>query len=165
MAQSSVYNGQKYYSFSSSSSSSPDLDENFRSRLFQWVDENGDGKISPGELQCCLRVIGEEITEEDAKAMVESEDSDGDGFLRYAEFERLVGEEGEGEEETRRTLREAFQMYVGEEKGCITPRSLQRTLARLGEVKTIEDCRLMVDSFDLDRDGVLSFDDFSAMMI
>lgn len=128
------------------------------------MDENGDGKISPSELQSCLRMVGEELTEEDAEEVVESADSDGDGLLGFEDFAKLVAE-GEGEEERIQSLREAFGVYAAEEGGCITPRSLQRTLALLREAKTLEDCRLMIQCFDLNGDGVISFDEFIAMML
>ncbi|XP_078443991.1 putative calcium-binding protein CML31 [Wolffia australiana] len=137
--------------------------DNLLERLFRRVDDNGDGKISPAEVRDCLRAVGEEMTEEEAAAMVELADTDGDGFLSLEDFERLLGEEKE-EEEERRRLKEAFEMYVEAEAGCITPRSLRRTLSLLGEVKTIEDCRVMIRRFDLNGDGVLSFDEFDAMM-
>ncbi|CAA7407478.1 unnamed protein product [Spirodela intermedia] len=143
---------------------SPQHRERYLGRMFRFVDENGDGKISPSELQSCMKTVGEELTEEDAEAVVESADSDGDGLLGFEDFARLVAE-GEREEERKRSLREAFGVYAAEEGGCITPRSLRRTLARLGEAKTLEACRLMIQRFDLNGDGVISFDEFIAMML
>lgn len=134
-------------------------------RVFRYFDEDGDGKISPSELRSCMRTVGEELSEEDAEAVVESTDSDGDGLLGFEDFVRLV--EVEGEEERTRDLREAFRMYAASEglEGCITPKSLRRMLRRLGESKTIEQCKVMIQRFDLNGDGVLSFDEFKVMML
>ncbi|CAA7407476.1 unnamed protein product [Spirodela intermedia] len=136
--------------------------ERYRGRMFRYVDENGEGKISPSELESCMRTIGEELMEEDAEAVVESADSDGDGLLGFEDIARLMAE-GEGEEERKRSLREAFGVYAAEEGGCITSRSLRRTLARLGEVKTLEDRRLIIQRFDLNGDEVISLKCFSIM--
>jgi calcium-binding protein CML len=73
-----------------------------------------------------------------------------------------------GEEDRRRGLRQAFGMYSETENnveaGCITPASLRRMLARLGEHQDVDECRAMICRFDLDGDGVLSFDEFKIMM-
>ncbi|XP_017697114.1 putative calcium-binding protein CML19 [Phoenix dactylifera] len=132
-------------------------------RVFRYFDENGDGKISPAELRSRMRIAGEELSPEDAEAVVASSDSDGDGLLCYDDFVRLL--DVEGEEEKARSLREAFRVYEMEGRGCITPKSLKRALRTLGESRTTKECVAMIRRFDLDGDGVLSFDEFSVMML
>ncbi|KAJ8499449.1 hypothetical protein OPV22_010001 [Ensete ventricosum] len=132
-------------------------------RVFHYFDENGDGKISPAELQKCMRAAGEELSPEDARSAVESSDSDGDGLLGMEDFVKLV--EAEGEEEKGRNLRDAFGMYATEGQGCITPSSLRRMLKRLGESRSVDECARMIQTFDLNGDGVLSFDEFKIMML
>lgn len=134
-------------------------------RVFRYFDENGDGKISPAELRSRMRTAGEELSHEDAEAVVASSDSDGDGLLCYGDFVRLVDVEGEGEEERERSLREAFGVYEMEGRGCITPKSLKRVLRTLGESWTTKECMAMIRRFDLNGDGVLSFDEFRIMML
>ena len=70
-----------------------------------------------------------------------------------------------GEEEEERELRKAFGMYEMEGEGCITASSLKRMLSRLGESRELEECQAMIRRFDLDGDGVLSFDEFKVMMM
>ncbi|XP_068653405.1 putative calcium-binding protein CML19 [Aristolochia californica] len=132
-------------------------------RVFQYFDSDGDGKISPAELRSCTKSLGEELSVEDAEAVVEANDSDGDGLLGLDDFMRLM--EVEGEEERRKDLVEAFGMYKMEGQGCITPKSLKRMLSRLGESKTIDECKTMISRFDIDGDGVLSFEEFTVMMV
>lgn len=132
-------------------------------QVFRYFDENGDGKISPAELRSRMRTAGEELSPEDAEAVVASSDSDGDGLLGYDDFVRLVGEEGE--EEKALSLREAFGVYEMEGRGCITPKSLKRALRALGESRTTKECMAMIRRFDLNGDGVLSFDEFRIMML
>lgn len=132
-------------------------------RVFRCFDENGDGKISPLELQSCMRMSGEELPLEDAAVLVESMDSDGDGMLGFDDFIKLVGPEGE--EEKGRSLREAFRVYKMDGQECITPTSLKRALGKLGESKTIEECTVMIRRFDINGDGVISFDEFRIMML
>lgn len=132
-------------------------------RVFRYFDKNGDGKISPEELQSCVRAVGGELSAKEAEAAVKSSDMDGDGMLGMEDFEMLMEANGEEEEKTK-DLKEAFGMYEMEGSGCITPKSLKRVLSRLGESKTIEDCKVMIHMFDINGDGVLSFEEFSAMM-
>ncbi|XP_072967648.1 putative calcium-binding protein CML19 [Typha angustifolia] len=146
-----------------SSSSAVDVDDVFE-RIFRYFDEDGDGKISPTELQSCMRrSVGEELSSEEAEDVVGSTDSDGDGLLGFEDFKRLI--EVEGEEEKGNSLREAFKVYEMEGKGCITPKSLKRALSRLGDTRSIAECTTMIKRYDLNGDGVLTFDEFRVMMI
>lgn len=138
-------------------------------RVFRYFDEDGDGKISPSELRSFMRASGEELSAEEAAAALESSDSDGDGMLGVEDFVRMV--EVEGEAERGRNLKEAFEMYAeqgkqGEEEAerRITASSLRRMLRKLGESKTVAECKAMIQAFDLNGDGVLSFDEFKIMM-
>ncbi|XP_042449862.1 putative calcium-binding protein CML19 [Zingiber officinale] len=133
-------------------------------QVFCHFDENDDGKISATELQSCMRSIGEELSHEDAVAVVESSDSDGDGLLGFDDFVRLVeGDDGE-EKEKEKTLREAFEVYQETGDACITPRSLRRALGKLGATKNVEECRIMIRQFDINGDGVITFDEFRIMI-
>ncbi|XP_065878617.1 calcium-binding protein CML38-like [Euphorbia lathyris] len=133
-------------------------------RVFDHFDENKDGKISPSELQQCVRAIGGELSQAEAEAAVKYSDSDGDGMLCFDEFVRLV--DGGEEEEKVKDLKEAFRMYQLEgSEGIITPYSLNMMLTRLGLPSTIEKCRIMISKFDLNADGVLNFDEFKVMML
>ncbi|CAL4932164.1 unnamed protein product [Urochloa decumbens] len=138
--------------------------------LFAAFDTDADGRISAAELRLCMRAaLGEDVAAEDAEALVASADADGDGLLDGDEFARLVrAEAGEKdvEEERRRGLEAAFGMYAaeGEGRAVITPASLKRMLGRLGAHQEVDDCRAMICRFDLDGDGVLSFDEFEIMM-
>ena len=131
--------------------------------VFHYFDEDGDGKISALELRHRLGLMGEELLLNEAEIAVESFDSDGDGLLGLEDLVHLM-EGGEGEEEKIKDLREAFGMYDVEGSGFITPKSLKRMLSRLGESKSVDECKVMINRFDLNGDGVLSFDEFRVMM-
>ncbi|KAG2714836.1 hypothetical protein I3843_03G049700 [Carya illinoinensis] len=133
-------------------------------RVFNYFDDNGDGKISASELQQCVEAIGiGELSLEEAEAVVELLDSDGDSMVGLEDFVRFV--EGGEEKEKVNDLREAFKMYEMDGCGGITPKSLKRMLSRLGESKTIDECRMMIHRFDLNGDGVINFDEFRSMML
>lgn len=131
-------------------------------RVFNHFDADGDGKISPLELQACVGAIGGELSEAEAEAAMDYLDSDGDRLLGLDDFVKFL--EGGREEEKVKDLKEAFKMYEMEGRGCITPKSLKRMLSRLGESRSIDDCKVMIARFDLKGDGVLNFDEFMVMM-
>ncbi|KAJ0978285.1 hypothetical protein J5N97_013759 [Dioscorea zingiberensis] len=130
--------------------------------VFHQFDKDNNGKLSLAELQHCMRTtIGEEMSLQDAEVLVQSLDTDGDGLLDFHEFIKLLNMEEDEEKE----LKEAFGMYIVEDGGFITAKSLKRTLSRLGTSRDIEDCKAMISSFDLNGDGVLSFEEFKLMMM
>ncbi|KAM3274137.1 hypothetical protein ACQJBY_043364 [Aegilops geniculata] len=153
------------------------------SSVFAAFDKDGDGKVSAAELRGSMTAaLGEEVSEEEAAAILATVDSDGDGLLDQEEFSRLglgaagddagaAGGDDDDDEVRRRCLREAFAMYAtgaGEEEGArITPASLRRMLGKLlgSEKMGLEECRAMICRFDLNGDGVLSFDEFRVMMM
>ena len=71
---------------------------------------------------------------------------------------------GTREEEGDR-CREAFGMYEMEGRGCITPLSLQLMMSRLGSHLDVDERQAMIARFDLNGDGVLTFDEFKTMMM
>ncbi|KAL5223084.1 hypothetical protein ABZP36_027797 [Zizania latifolia] len=132
-------------------------------RVFSAFDRDADGKISSAELRLCMKAaLGEDMSVEDAEALVSSADADGDGLLDEEEFTKLV--QLETGEERYRGLREAFRMYEMRGEGCITPASLKRMLSKLGSHQDIKECQAMICRFDLDGDGVISFEEFTIMM-
>ncbi|TVU36816.1 hypothetical protein EJB05_18764, partial [Eragrostis curvula] len=133
------------------------------SRVFSAFDRDDDGKISAAELRLCMKAaLGEDLSAEDADDLVSWADTDGDGLLNQEEFLTLV--QLEMEEEKCRGLKEAFRMYEMKGEGCITPVSLKRMLSKLGAHQDIDECQAMICRFDLNGDGVLSFEEFKVMM-
>jgi calcium-binding protein CML len=138
--------------------------------VFAAFDKDGDGKISAAELRGSMTAaLGEDVFDEEAAEILATMDADGDGLLDQEEFSRLGAAD---DEVRRRCLKDAFAMYAAEggDKGArITPASLMQMLGKLLESSAkkmeLEECRAMICRFDLDGDGVISFDEFMVMMM
>uniref|UniRef100_A0ACD5Y4B4 Uncharacterized protein n=1 Tax=Avena sativa TaxID=4498 RepID=A0ACD5Y4B4_AVESA len=131
------------------------------STVFAAFDKDGDGKVSAAELRGCMTAaLGEDVSEEEAAAILATADANGDGVLDQEEFSKLGaaashggadGVAGDDDEVRRRCLKEAFAMYAtegGDEGARITPASLMRMLSKLlgssTEKMELEECRAMI---------------------
>ncbi|MCL7031712.1 hypothetical protein MKW94_001953 [Papaver nudicaule] len=132
-------------------------------RVFIYLDEDGDGMISFMELRRYIGAVRGEVAVE-VDEIVKLLDSDGDGCLGLDDFVKLM-EGSEEEEKMIIELKKAFEMFLMDGYECITPESLRKMLHRLGESKTIEECRVMISQFDLNDDGELDFEEFKVMML
>ncbi|XP_062102322.1 probable calcium-binding protein CML41 [Humulus lupulus] len=138
--------------------------------VFGHFDSNGDGKISALELRSYFGSIGEYMSHEESRAVIKDFDTDGDDLIDFQDFLKMIKRDGSDDHHHGRggddhgDLKNAFEMFELE-KGCITPKSLQRMFARLGDhSKSFDDCAAMIRVFDTDGNGVLDFNEFHRMM-
>ncbi|KAF3439030.1 hypothetical protein FNV43_RR17305 [Rhamnella rubrinervis] len=130
-------------------------------RVFGYFDGDGDGKISALELRSYFGSVGEYMSHEEAQEMINQLDADGDSLIDFEDFLKLMKREASEDEED---LKKAFQMFEWDHKGCITPKSLQTMLSRLGDSKSYDECVAMIQVFDTDGNGVVDFNEFHQMM-
>ncbi|KAJ8530898.1 hypothetical protein K7X08_023779 [Anisodus acutangulus] len=150
--------------------SSPNISRRNSSRedefrgVFRHFDTDNDGKISAFELRAYFGSIGEHMSHEDAQEIIDELDTDGDSFIDFEDFKKLLVQK-EGSTEDDESLKSAFEMYELE-KGCgrITPKSLQRVLSRLGDPKSYDECVTMIQVYDTDGNGELDYHEFRQMM-
>ncbi|KAL8464347.1 hypothetical protein ACS0TY_034030 [Phlomoides rotata] len=57
---------------------------------FELYDQDHDGKISAEELHLILTRLGEHCTVQDCAGMIKSVDSDGDGYVNFEEFGKMM---------------------------------------------------------------------------
>ncbi|RZS24592.1 hypothetical protein BHM03_00057677 [Ensete ventricosum] len=139
----------------------PAADPGDLERVFNKFDANGDGKISSAELAAVVEILsGQPPSEEELGRMMREADVDGDGFISFAEFVDLNTAPAALEED----LRLAFAVFDLDRSGSISADELAHILGGIGEGASLAQCRRMIDGVDLDGDGLVSFEEFKAMM-
>ncbi|PWA49780.1 calcium-binding EF-hand family protein [Artemisia annua] len=135
-------------------------------RVFDHFDEDNNGMVSPSELHRRVGIIcHEQVLIEDVQVLVDSLHGNkvGGHELGFDDFVSLM--ESDNDDDKVEDLRKAFRLYENDGTDCITPKSLNRMLDRLGESRSVDECAGMINQFDLNGDGVLNFDEFKAMML
>ncbi|KAJ0237335.1 calcium-binding protein CML40 [Hirschfeldia incana] len=134
--------------------------EQYHQRVFSCFDKTQQGKVSVSTIERCVDAIksGEKAVSEETTT-----DPHTDKSMELEEFVKLV-EQGD-EEDKEKDLKQAFNMMYEESLQGITPKSLKRMLSLLGESKSLEECEVMISQFDINMDGIISFDEFRVMMM
>lgn len=140
-------------------------------QVFEFIDTNGDGKISPVELGKILTSLGHDNSsaDEEAKIMVREMDCDGDGFVDFNEFLAVMTSAGDRKgvnSDKDGELLEVFMVFDADKNGFISAEELQRVLVSLGcKDCSLKKCRCMIQGIDKDGDGCVNFEEFKSMMM
>ncbi|XP_074281488.1 calmodulin-like protein 3, partial [Silene latifolia] len=139
-------------------------------RVFDMFDQNGDGRITMGELNTSLHNMGIFIPNDDLAQMINQIDINGDGCVDDHEFESLykliMEREGDDGQDDEDDIKEAFNIFDKNGDGFISVEELRFVLESLGlnQGRSLEDCKLMIMKVDVDGDGRVNFKEFKKMM-
>ncbi|XP_062000048.1 probable calcium-binding protein CML23 [Rosa rugosa] len=136
-------------------------------QVFEVMDANGDGKISPVELSevlCCLGYKNKSAAAKEAEGMVREMDCNGDGFIDLDEFMNAVNV-NDTKSNGCDDLMDAFLIFDTDKNGKISAKELRRVLVSLGcERSSLKECKQMIKGVDKNGDGVVDFEEFRLMM-
>ena len=129
---------------------------------FQVMDTNNRGKINIDELRVGLHKLGHQVPESDVQALMDAGDVDGDGHLDYGEFVAIsVHLRKMGNDEH---LRKAFQFFDQNKSEYIEIEELRSALSDDLDTNSEEVVNAIMHDVDTDKDGRISYDEFSTMM-
>jgi len=131
---------------------------------FQVFDKDGDGTITAQEIHTVMTALGEQLTMDTCRQMVASVDLDGNGSIDFDEFQAMMKAEDSKDSEVDE-LKAAFQVFDKDGDGTITAQEIHTVMTALGEQLTMDTCRQMVASVDLDGNGSIDFAEFRQMMM
>jgi calcium-dependent protein kinase len=141
-------------------------------RAFARMDKDGDGRVSPEELEAGFRAAGTHISRADLMALVNAVDANGNGVIDYTEFLAATLEQEAHLQED--ICRKSFQVFDLDGNGTISSEELRLLLAvRRGVRRNIPCCgsvgtdvagQLMREA-DKNRDGSIDFEEFKAILL
>ena len=105
---------------------------------FSFFDKNGDGVITAKELGTVMQTLGENMTEDELKEMIDQVDTDGNGLVDFDEFRAMMAQkmqDADSEEE----IRQAFRVFDRNGNGFISPDEFRYVMTSLGEKLTEEE--------------------------
>jgi calmodulin len=133
--------------------------------VFALFDKDGDGNISPDELNGMLEMLGQHVTREEIAAMFQEADIDANGVIDISDFAALYALRVNSAEESEKDLVETFKFYDINNTGYITASNLMHAMEKLGCRMTSMEAEEMLREADLDCDGRLDYRDFRRMMM
>lgn len=132
-------------------------------RAFKLFDKNGNGKICANELSVVLKSLNHNASDHDISDMINEVNGLESGEISFESFLSLMESKLENidlEEE----LREAFRVFDNNNSGYISSARLKHVMECLGEDVTAKDAEDMIREADIDKDGLVNFEDFVKMM-
>ncbi|KAJ0463513.1 putative EF-hand domain-containing protein [Helianthus annuus] len=133
-------------------------------RLFKTLNQNGDGLISPHELQWLLDTMKVSSGIDELECLTEKSSLSFPEFLEF--YDTITKQEKEGENESENDLFKAFEMFDKNRDGFISDEELEEALSRLGlwDETGHMDVKSMIKAYDDNCDGFLDFQEFKKMM-
>ena len=133
--------------------------------MFDFYDEDSDGKLTYGEMLTCLRVCGRNPSVHEFKEMIQVVDTKLMGALDFQDFMSLYVMPLKDGPNDEMEMVEAFQAFDKAHNGFIIADDLKNVLTTMGNDKlTAEEADTMVKLADRDGDGVLEYDELISLL-
>lgn len=130
---------------------------------FELFDIEKTGRIDYHELKVAIRALGFDIKKAEALRLVEEHDVQGTGTIGRDDFVTILTAKY-ASRDPHEELRKAFELFDADSTGRISIRNMRAIARELGESLTDDEMQAMIDEFDTDHDGEISFNDFARIM-
>lgn len=130
--------------------------------LFNMFDADGGGTIDTDELTQAFVALGISDTKEEIERLVREIDTDGSGEIEFEEFQEMI-DQLLGQRDSVEEMMKAFT-YFADGKERITLNDIRKVCIDIGDMRAEQFLQEMFIIGDTDKDGVISFQDFKALM-
>lgn len=141
---------------------SDELSETRLLELFAMFDKDGGGSIDVDELTEALDRLGLKEAQEEVVKLLDKIDTDRSGVIELAEFRQMM-HDIVAQRDTPGEMYRAFLVFSGG-RDRITIADLRNAMAEVEDERTDQYLSEMLALADTDKDGVVNFHDFRAMM-
>ena len=108
------------------------------------------------EMRDAMKALGVYMSKDEVKQLMDTVDTDGNGFIDYDEFRKLIKEHIKNRNKEEEVIR-AFRIYDEDDTGTIEFRDLRRIADELDmEGVTDEDIKAMIYEASHDYEGVVT---------
>ncbi|KAI7748947.1 hypothetical protein M8C21_004900 [Ambrosia artemisiifolia] len=129
---------------------------------FDLMDTSKQGKINIVELKAGLQKLGQQIPDADLQILMDAGDVDKDGYLNYGEYVAISVHLRKMDSDDH--LKDAFAFFDRNKSGYIEIDELREALSDELEPNNEEVIAVIIRDVDTDKDGRISFEEFTAMM-
>ena len=125
---------------------------------FDLIDRNGKGSISADDLKRVMTAVGEAVTDEDIKNMIEEADLNTDGVVDFPEFAKMM------QQRRKQNALAEFQIFDKDGSGTVSAQELKQVLKKFDVDISDETLDGMIKEADQDGDGSINYEEFMKIM-
>ena len=125
---------------------------------FDLIDRNGKGSISADDLKRVMTAVGEAVTDEDIKNMIEEADLNTDGVVDFPEFAKMM------QQRRKQNALAEFQIFDKDGSGTVSAQELKGVLKKFDVDISDETLDGMIKEADQDGDGSINYAEFMKIM-
>merc|ERR1711902_393593 len=130
--------------------------------IFNLFDVDGDQSITHEELGIVLRSMGQNPSEKELVDMIGEMDEDGSGTVDFEEFVILM-KRRTADSDGNDDIEAAFKVFDTKNDGFIDVEELMSVMIMLGNPRTEEEVRIMIQEEDKNGDGLIDREEFFSM--
>jgi len=125
---------------------------------FKEMDTDGDGLITEDELFLSLQKVDENVTKEDCRTILQSVDANNNGVMDFDELlsarinRKLVSKEAR--------LRKVFKCLDIDGSKSLTPEEIRAAVISVQPEITLEKCTQLIEEADVNKDGVIDYEEW-----
>ncbi|PAA46885.1 hypothetical protein BOX15_Mlig014895g4 [Macrostomum lignano] len=130
--------------------------------VFSYFDRDGTGKLDVNEIQEVLNALGQCMTPDEIKEIMQKEDINSDGAMDIKEFISFFKKYGKEANKISREIRDAFKKFDKQGRGYLTQADLEKILTQTGAFPfSKEEAEMCFKAFDTNKDGKMDYEEFA----